>query len=98
MPPSRPSLLLPALGLNLVISSATFLVAKQTLREFPPLPLALFRFVLATIVLTPITRWTRRGKPIAREDCGRILLLGLLAVPLNQGLFLFGMQWASASH
>src|SRR5207247_10864304 len=24
--------------------------------------------------------------------------LGILAVPLNQGLFLYGMQWASASH
>jgi len=35
---------------------------------------------------------------IAREDRGRVLLLGLLAVPLNQGLFLIGMTWASASH
>ncbi|MBI1798327.1 MAG: DMT family transporter, partial [Candidatus Eisenbacteria bacterium] len=40
----------------------------------------------------------RRDVRIAPEDRGRLALLGLLAVPLNQGLFLFGMQWASASH
>lgn len=98
MSAKRPSLLLPALGLNVLIASGTFLVAKETLREFPPLVLALFRFVLAAGVLWPLTRWTRPHKRIAPADRGRIALLGLLAVPLNQGLFLYGMQWASASH
>jgi drug/metabolite transporter (DMT)-like permease len=94
----RPALLLPALGLNVLIASGTFLVAKSTLREFPPLTLALLRFVLASLVLWPLTRWLRPGVRIAREDRGRVALLGLLAVPLNQGLFLVGMKWASASH
>jgi len=94
----RPALLLPALGLNVVIASGTFLVAKGTLREFPPLTLALLRFVLASAVLWPLVRLMRPGKRIERADRGRIVLLGLLAVPLNQGLFLYGMQWASASH
>ena len=94
----RPTLLLPALGLNVLISSGTFLVAKSTLREFPPLTLALFRFILAAGVLWPLVRVMRPGKRIAPADRGRIVLLGLLAVPLNQGLFLYGMQWASASH
>jgi drug/metabolite transporter (DMT)-like permease len=94
----RPALLLPALGVNVLIASGTFLVAKETLREFPPLTLALFRFVLAVLAVWPITRLVRPGKRIARADRGRILLLGFLAVPFNQGLFLYGMQWASASH
>lgn len=98
MPRSRPRLLAPALALNVLIASGTFLVAKETLREFPPLVLALFRFVLAAGVMLPLTRLLRPGIRIAREDRPRILLLGLLAVPLNQGLFLYGMQWASASH
>jgi drug/metabolite transporter (DMT)-like permease len=96
--PARPPLLLPALGLNVLIASGTFLVAKQTLVEFPPLPLAMLRFVLAIGVLWPLTRWLRPGKRVAAADRGRILVLGLLAVPLNQGLFLFGLQWTSASH
>src|SRR5262249_30229562 len=34
----------------------------------------------------------------APADRGRIYWLGLLAVPINQGGFLFGMQWASVPH
>ena len=45
--PRRPALLLPALAVNVIIASGTFLVAKRTLAEFPPLTLALLRFVLA---------------------------------------------------
>jgi drug/metabolite transporter (DMT)-like permease len=94
----RPPTLLPALGMNVIIASGTFLVAKQTLAEFPPLALAMLRFLLAAIVLWPVTRWLRPGQRVAAADRGRIVVLGLLAVPLNQGLFLYGMQWASASH
>ncbi len=94
----RPALLLPALVLNVLISSGTFLVAKSTLHDFPPLVLALFRFLLAGLVLWPATRLLRPAKRIRREDRGRILLLGFLAVPANQALFLYAMQWASASH
>lgn len=97
-PPSRPPLLLPGLALNVLIASGTFLVAKRTLLEIPPVPLTLFRFVLAVAALWPITRALRPGVRIARGDRVRLLLLGILAAPLNQGLFLYGMQWASASH
>jgi len=94
----RPPLLLPTLGMNVLIASGTFLVAKQTLADFPPLVLAMLRFLLAAVLLWPLTRWLRPGRRVAPADRGRIMVLGLLAVPLNQGLFLHGMQWASASH
>src|SRR5881409_2567479 len=96
--PRRPALLLPALAVNVIIASGTFLVAKRTLAEFTPLTLALLRFLLAAGSLWPLTRLLLRGRRIERADRPRILLLGVLAVPLNQGLFLIGMQWASASH
>lgn len=95
---SPPVMLYPALLLNVVIASGTFLVAKGTLVEFPPLPLAMFRFVLATLVLWPIARLLRPHVRIERSDRSRIVMLGVLGVLLNQGLFLIGMQWASASH
>ena len=99
MPSSpRPALLLPALGLNVIIASGTFLVAKRTLAEFPPLTLALFRFVLAAAVVWPAVRLVRPDKRIAPVDRRAVWLLGLLAIPLNQGLFLLGMKWASPSH
>ena len=98
MPRRRPALLLPALSLHVLIASGTFLVAKGTLREIPPLPLALFRFVLATSVMWPAVRLARPHKRLARSDLPRIYLLGFLAVPINQGCFLFAMQWASVPH
>ncbi len=98
VPKPRPKLLLPALVLNVLIASGTFLVVKRTLVEFPPLPLALFRFVLAASLVWPAVRWARPGKRIAPADRAAVWLLGVLAVPLNQGLFLVGMKWASASH
>jgi drug/metabolite transporter (DMT)-like permease len=98
MSPRRPALLLPALACNVVISSGTFLIAKSALHDFPPLVLALFRFTLAAALLWPAARLLQPGRRIAHPDRARIWLLGILAVPLNQGLFLVGMQWASASH
>jgi drug/metabolite transporter (DMT)-like permease len=94
----RPALLLPALLFNVLIASGTFLVAKRTLAEFPPLTLALFRFVLASSLMWPAVRLARPEKRIAAVDRRSVWFLGLLAVPLNQGLFLIGMKWASASH
>jgi drug/metabolite transporter (DMT)-like permease len=94
----RPALLYPAMVLNVLLAAGTFLIAKSTLREFPPLVLALVRFVLASCALWPVARLLRPGRRIAREDRGRILLLGLLAIPLNQAMFLYGMRWASATH
>lgn len=98
MPTRRPALLPPALALNVLIASGTFLVAKATLREFPPLVLVLFRLLLASSMLWAVARFLRPGRRIARSDRGRILLLGFLVVPCNQGLFLYGLQWSSASH
>ena len=94
----RPAVLFGSLALNVLISSGTFLVAKRTVAEFPPLVLALLRFSFASAVLWPAVRLLRPHERIAPKDRRRIWLLGLLGVPLNQGLFLFGMQWASASH
>jgi drug/metabolite transporter (DMT)-like permease len=43
--------------------------------------------------------WPRRGRTrIERRDIPRLLLLGLLAVPLNQGFYLFGLTRSTPSH
>ena len=94
----RPRLLLPALVLTLLIASGTFLVAKQTLQEFPPLPLTAIRILLASAGLGLLARILTPQVRIAPADRRRVFLLGLFGVAINQGLFLIGMQWASVSH
>jgi drug/metabolite transporter (DMT)-like permease len=63
-----------------------------------PLPVALFRFVGASIALLAFERLRPRRETIAREDIPKLLLLGLLVVPINQGLFLFGLSRSTPSH
>lgn len=86
-----------ALASNQVLASATHLLAKGAVSALGPLPVALLRFMIAS---TALGAWhaLRRAKSIERRDWGRIALLGFLAVPMNQGFFLFGMSRSTPSH
>ena len=37
-------------------------------------------------------------RPLARADLPRVLLLGFLVVPINQGFFLFGLAHTTPTH
>ena len=86
-----------ALAANQVLASATHLFAKGAVTALGALPVALLRFVIASIALL---LWQRaRGVArIERRDWPRVALLGFLVVPLNQGFFLFGMVRSTPSH
>ncbi len=60
--------------------------------------MALLRFVIAASVLWPLGEYFRRGRSIERQDQWRLWGLGFLAIPLNQGLFLYGLQWTTTGH
>jgi drug/metabolite transporter (DMT)-like permease len=60
--------------------------------------MAFMRFIIAAAILWPLGERRRRGRPIERADQWKLLGLGGLAIPLNQGLFLYGLQWTTAGH
>lgn len=60
--------------------------------------MALMRFLLAAAVLWPIGERKRAGRTIERRDHYRLWLLGLLAIPINQAFFLYGLQWTTTGH
>ena len=63
-----------------------------------PLSTALLRFTGASIALL-LFQLLRPGRErVARKDIPKLLWLGLLVVPLNQGFFLFGLTQSTASH
>lgn len=74
------------------------MAAKVALRDIAPLDMALIRFLLATIVLWPLGERNRAGRVIERNDQYRLWVLGLLAIPINQGFFLYGLQWTTTGH
>ncbi len=87
-----------ALALNQVLASGTHLVAKGALNAIGPLPLALLRFATASVAFLVLLRFLPDARPLARADLPRILLLGFLVVPVNQGFFLFGLAHTTPTH
>ncbi len=81
-----------------VVISGTYLMAKLGLRELEPLSFGLYRFLLAAIVFVILLAAKKQLRLPQKGDWASFLWLAFLVVPLNQGLFLYGMKYTLASH
>ena len=99
MPP-RKLLLYGALVVHTFASAGTYLFAKRALTEIPALPLGLLRFAGASLCLSLLMlRLRPRGQRLPPPALRRkLLLLAFVAVPVNQGFFLYGLQLSTAAH
>jgi drug/metabolite transporter (DMT)-like permease len=68
---------------------------KLALASIPPMPLAAFRLVAASLLLGVLRRLSG-AEPIAAADRKRIFLFALLGVSFNQVLFLLGLELTTA--
>jgi drug/metabolite transporter (DMT)-like permease len=82
--------------LHSALSAGTYLAAKRALAELSPFELALARFSLAGIVYAVLLARGRRR--VARRDLLALTALGFVAIPLNQGFFLFGLSLSTPGH
>ncbi len=82
--------------LHSALSAGTYIVAKRALVELTAFELALVRFSLAGL-LYGLLLWRLRVR-VDREDLAPLVALGVVAVPLNQGLFLLGLARSSPGH
>jgi len=87
-----------ALGANQVLSSGTHLIAKAAVTALGALPVALLRFTIASIAFLVLGRLRGGWPKVDRRDIPRLLLIGFLVVPINQGCFLFGLVRSTPSH
>lgn len=87
-----------AMSLHTLISAGTYLVAKKGLSEFDPLVFAFFRFALASITLFAIIAVRKYQFPFSRSEWPLLILLAVLAIPLNQCMFLYGLQFTLPTH
>ena len=87
-----------ALVVNQLLSSGTHLFAKATVTAIGPLATALLRFICASITLLLFELLRPRRERVARADIAKLIWLGFLVVPVNQGLFLFGLSQSTPSH
>lgn len=79
-----------ALVLANLIWGAAAPLFKWSLDSIPPLSLAFFRFVFATIIIFPFAYKHLR---IQKNDIGDFLLIGFFGATLNIGLFFLSLQY-----
>ena len=82
--------------LHSALSAGTYLAAKRALGELSPVELALARFSFAGLVYAGLLLWKPRR--VSRRDLLALAVLGFIAIPLNQGLFLFGLSLTTPGH
>ncbi|WP_002635771.1 EamA family transporter [Myxococcus hansupus] len=87
-----------ALILQVLISAGTYLAGKRAMSELPPLTVVLWRFVLSGSVFMLLLCFLPGPKLPPRNEWGRVLLLGLLAGPVNQVFFFYGLSQSTAAH
>lgn len=84
--------------LHVLINSGGYLFVKVGLTEFTPFAFAFWRFLFGLgglfFVLILRKAWVR----VDRQDWPRFLFLAVLAVPVNQLLYLNGMRYTVPSH
>ncbi len=85
--------------LHSLLSAGTYLAAKRALGELSAFELGLVRFTLSAAIYAGLL-WGRRGRGarIDRDDLVPLVLLGFIAVPANQGLFLLGLARSTPGH
>lgn len=81
-----------------IISAGTYLAAKRAMVELAPLEVVLMRFALSGAVFA-LVLVVLPGRVLPPPDARlRVLVLGLLAGPINQGFFFYGLDRSVAAH
>ncbi|NOT33480.1 MAG: DMT family transporter [Candidatus Eisenbacteria bacterium] len=95
--PAR-SLVYAGMVCSALIAGSSYPIFKRTVAEIPAMPFTLMRFALAAAFMAVALRVSGDRQTIAPADRKRLWLAGILVVPINAGLFIFGIQWTKAAH
>ncbi|REG31736.1 threonine/homoserine efflux transporter RhtA [Archangium gephyra] len=87
-----------ALLVQVLINTGTYLAGKRAMEELPPVTVVLWRFLLCAFVFCLLLLFTPGPKLPPRSAWRHVLMLGLLAGPINQMLFFYGLSQSTAAH
>ncbi|MEA1981884.1 MAG: DMT family transporter [candidate division Zixibacteria bacterium] len=75
-----------------------FPISKYGLNIIEPFTFAFYRFLISSILLLLLVKIQKPKPDVEKKDYWKIISLGLLIIPLNQILFLYGQKYTSAGH
>jgi drug/metabolite transporter (DMT)-like permease len=81
-----------------LIAGGTHIVAKATLHDVDPVTLTLLRSIVTACIMMVVMLLKEPRWRIERVDYVRLLWLSLLAVPINQFIFFYGISRTTASN
>ena len=84
--------------LQLVVASATHIVAKAVTGHVDAVTLTFLRTVISGLGMIILLRARNIPWSIERNDLKRLVLLGFLGIPLNQFLYLYGIGFSTAAN
>lgn len=86
------------LSIQLLIAGGTHIVAKAVVSSVDPAPLTFLRSIFSTFGLVGILFLKKRIPKIERGDWKKLIWIGFLGLPLNQFLYLYGLQHSTAAN
>ncbi len=84
--------------LQLFIAGATHIVAKAVVQDVDAATLTLFRSIISVVGFAVILRARGWTMSVDRDDWKSIAFLGLMALPINQFFYLYGVNFSTAAN
>ncbi len=82
----------------LILWSSSFVAIKFAYTTYPPITLAVVRFVVATLILGALTLLPQNRVRLEKKDIFTVVICGLTGIMLYAVLQNIAMQWTSASN
>jgi len=87
-----------ALAGQQILGALAFPITKFGVAVIEPFAFAFFRFVISAAIFMLIIRFRKYDNAIEKKDYWRIFLLGLIIIPFNQVMYLYGQSLTGAGH
>jgi drug/metabolite transporter (DMT)-like permease len=81
-----------------LIAAGTHLVAKTVTHNVSPLVLTFFRGIISATALSFLFFIREKRIRVQKKDLGMLLWLSIIAIPINQYLYLYGINYTLASN
>jgi drug/metabolite transporter (DMT)-like permease len=86
------------LAFLILASALTPIFGKLTVAEVSPISLGFLRFSVACILFLITLRYRKQNLKFDKSDYPKLVMMGVLSIPLNQFFFLNGVNLSYASH